>query len=413
MKRSRACSSAGLAASVGDPPLRVLHVTPYFAPAFAYGGPPRSILGLCRGLLRAGVLVRVITTNAGGASRPALDVTEHAEYAGVPAQYLPLAPPRRLFAARGMRRALAAALPRHDLVHVHGIWHLPGWLAGRAARRARRPYVLSPRGMLAAGALRHHGARKRVAYRAFARGHVAGAALLHAGSEEEARRLAELGVPAPVVTVPNGVEVPVEMPPRGAVRRTLGLASDDPVVVFLGRIHPHKRLDLLAAAFAAVRAARPTARLVIAGPDEDGHRGALEPLFAGLGSSVSWLGEVGEADKWRLLADADALVLCSRSESFGLSVLEGMAAGVPVVVTRTCPWEDVEREGCGLWVDHDARAIADALVRVLGARDVRRAMGDRGRALARAKYSWDAVARTMADAYRAVLANRGHEGATP
>jgi glycosyltransferase involved in cell wall biosynthesis len=121
---------------------------------------------------------------------------------------------------------------------------------------------------------------------------------------------------------------------------------------------------------------------------------------------VHWLGEVADGDKWRLLADADALVLCSRSESFGLSVLEGMAAGVPVVVTRTCPWEDVEREGCGLWVAHDARAIADALVHVLGERARGRAMGDRGRALARAKYSWDTVARSMADAYRAVLADR-------
>ena len=394
------------------PPLRVLHVTPYFAPAFAYGGPPRSILGLCRGLQRAGVEVRVITTNAGGASRPALAVAEDAEYAGVPAQYLPLVPPRRLFASRGMRRALAATLPRHDLVHVHGIWHLPGWLAGRAALRARRPYVLSPRGMLADGALGHHRARKRVAYRAFTRRHVAGAALLHAGSDDEAHGLAELGVPVPIITVPNGIDPPDAMPPRGAFRRTLGLADDDPVVVFLGRIHPHKRLDLLAAAFAAVRAARPAARLVIAGPDEDGHRQTIEPLFAGLQPSVHWLGEVADGDKWRLLADADALVLCSRSESFGLSVLEGMAAGVPVVVTRTCPWADVEREGCGLWVAHDARAIADALVHVLGERARGRAMGDRGRVLARTKYSWDAVARSMTDAYHAVLANRPPEDAT-
>ena len=112
------------------------------------------------------------------------------------------------------------------------------------------------------------------------------------------------------------------------------------------------------------------------------------------------MGEVGEADKWALLADADALVMCSDSESFGLSVLEAMAAAVPVVVTRTCPWEEVETAGCGFWVPHDARALRGALARLLGDPVRARAMGQKGRALARAKYSWDAIGRRHGRALR-------------
>ena len=112
--------------------------------------------------------------------------------------------------------------------------------------------------------------------------------------------------------------------------------------------------------------------------------------------AVHWIGEVGEADKWALLADADALVMCSDSESFGLSVLEAMAAAVPVVATRTCPWEEVETAGCGFSVPHDARALAGALGRLLDEPVRARAMGQKGRALARAKYSWDAIAGAMA-----------------
>jgi glycosyltransferase involved in cell wall biosynthesis len=109
------------------------------------------------------------------------------------------------------------------------------------------------------------------------------------------------------------------------------------------------------------------------------------------------------SDKWALLADADALVMCSDSESFGMSVVEALAAGVPVVVTRTCPWEEVQSAGCGFWVRQDAEAIAFALEELLRDPPAARSMGQRGRVLARARYSWDVIARDMVEAYRNAL----------
>src|SRR3990172_42392 len=113
----------GGSSSVAEPPevvMRVLHVTPYFAPAFRYGGPPRSILGLCRGLARAGAAVEVLTTTADGpfdlpASPPDGDVWD-----GVAVRYLPRAFPRRLFGARGLGAGLDAAVSPADGGPVHG-----------------------------------------------------------------------------------------------------------------------------------------------------------------------------------------------------------------------------------------------------------------------------------------------------
>jgi glycosyltransferase involved in cell wall biosynthesis len=207
--------------------------------------------------------------------------------------------------------------------------------------------------------------------------------------------------------VPNGVEPPEgAREGRGAFRQRLELPPDAPLVVFLGRVHPIKRLDLLAAAFDRVLSRRPDARLVVAGPDEADHRRELAPCFARAGERVRFTGELVEAEKWALLADADALVMCSDSESFGASVVEALAAGVPVVVTRTCPWEEIEREGTGFWVPQDARAVAAALGRIFDEPDAARAMGARGRALARARYSWDSIGRAMAEQYRRVAAAR-------
>lgn len=385
--------------------MRVLHVSPYFAPAFRYGGPPRSILGLCRALQRAGVSVEVLTTTAAGDSDLPASPPGGNRYEGVDVRYLPRAFPRRLFGARGLGAALEAALTRADLVHVHGLWTLPGWAAARRARRAGVPVVISPRGMLDPGSVNRRAWRKRIAYGVVEKWNLRSAAFLHATSEAEAEALRLWAPGAPIVTLPNGVDGPETAPAAAAAaRRRLGIPAAAPLVTFLGRIHPIKRLDLLAAAFERVRAKRPDAHVVLAGPDEGGERKRLEPPFAAAGTHVHWAGEVVEADKWALLTGSDCLVLCSDSESFGTSVAEAMAAGLPVVVTHSCPWSVVEAERCGFWVPQEASAIAGAVAALLDDPAKAREMGARGKALAQRRYSWDSIGRAMAERYRSAAA---------
>src|SRR5262249_32474302 len=106
-----------------------------------------------------------------------------------------------------------------------------------------------------------------------------------------------------------------------------------------------------------------------------------------------------DQQKRALLGAATALVLCSDSESFGLAVVEAMAAGVPVVTTATLPGEELSAEHAGYYVPQTAAAIADALDDVL--RDAPRAaaMGARGRALVERRYTWSIVAQTVLKQY--------------
>jgi glycosyltransferase involved in cell wall biosynthesis len=386
--------------------VRVLHVTPYFAPSFCYGGPPRSVLGLCRGLQRAGVETEVFATTANGSSDLPASPPSGERYEGVPVRYFPRVFPRTLFGAAGLAAALDSRLASYDVVHVHGLWNVPTWIAARHARRAGCPYVLSPRGMLDRASMARHARRKRVAYWLTERRNLAGATLLHATSPPEAQTLERYRLGVSIVTVPNGVdERNGEARERGDFRCRWGL-GDAPLIAFLGRIHPIKRLDLLAKAFECVLAEQRGARLVLAGPDDGGHRQRLEPIFGEFGQAVRWVGELGEEEKWTLLTDADALVMCSDSESFGTSVVEALAAGLPVVVTQTCPWPEVQTVGCGFWVPQSADAIAAALLQILRDPVAARRMGASGRALVRDKYSWDSIGRTMADVYRAAVWRR-------
>src|SRR2546426_4090308 len=116
--------------------MRVLHVSPYFAPAFVYGGPPRSILGLCKGLQTAGIDVEVFTTTANGERDMPASPARGDSYDGVKVRYFARSAPRSLWNAHGLREALDASAGSFDVIHIHGLWHRPSALGARAATAA-------------------------------------------------------------------------------------------------------------------------------------------------------------------------------------------------------------------------------------------------------------------------------------
>lgn len=380
--------------------MRVLHISPYFAPAFVYGGPPRSILGLCKALRKIGVDASVFTTTANGTSDLAPSAAQWDIYESVPVHYFSRTFPKRFFRASTLAATLPRVIDDYDLLHVHGVWNYTNWNASLQARNLGKPYIISTRGMLDAGSMTHKSWRKRVAYTLLERDNLNAASFLHASSQAEAEAIARYALETKVFVLANGIEVPDEslLPPL-SFRKRFNLEGGESLIVFLGRIHPTKRLDLVSAAFAQVLKTIPTARLVIAGPNENNFRQHLAPYFNSIERSVHWLGEVGQEEKWSLLREADALVMCSDSESFGLSVIEALSAGVPVVVTRTCPWAELETEGCGYWVPQEAFAIADALTKILTNQPAAKIMGERGKALSTAKYRWEGIAKQMAEYY--------------
>jgi glycosyltransferase involved in cell wall biosynthesis len=285
---------------------------------------------------------------------------------------------------------------RPDLLHDHGIWLWTNHRSAQFAERGSIPRIVSVRGMLEPWALGHHRWRKRLAWRLFQARDLTTARAIHVTSDAEAESVGRRGLGVPIAVVPNGVEIPATLPPRhrGPRRRAL----------FLSRIHPKKGLPLLLDAWAGVR---PEGwELVLAGPDDGGHRAELETRVAGsaLEATVSFIGPVSDAEKWALYRSADVFVLPTRSENFGLVVAEALAAEVPVLTTRGAPWKELETHSCGWWVEVDSRAVAEGLRQALALSDEeRREMGRRGRGLVQARYSWAVAARQMKPVYTWLL----------
>jgi glycosyltransferase involved in cell wall biosynthesis len=378
--------------------MKILHVVGSYYPAAAYGGPVVSTRGLCSALAQSGEDVTVLTTDADGAQRLPAEWRGWREVDGC----------RVLYGARwfppDLSPGLFAAI-RHqvkDCVLVHATGTYNWFLVFLAAECRRRgvPLVVSPRGSLMAAARQHRQAKKALFDLLCHRRALARVSAFHATSDEEAKAILAVLPGVDVAIVPNGVAVPHGPPAH--------VAHQGPYVLYLGRLHPFKRVDRIINSFARART-EPAVELWIAGDGSAAYREELERTAAkaGVGARTRFLGPVAGLHKTELLAAAQALVLASASESFGMSVAEALAHGTPCVVAQTAPWKALEREECGFWVEDTVEALAEGIGRLLSLPPgVRDAMGARGRQWMMREYSWAAVAKRMLLFYESVAAGR-------
>lgn len=317
--------------------MRVLHVTPCYPPTWAYGGIPRVVHALATAQARAGLDVRVWTTDAFDATRRA-DVPARRVEAGVEVVVSRLAHNGLAWSHQLYLPLGHPPLEGVDVVHLHGHRTLLNWRAWRAARARGLPVVLTPNGT--APRLERKLGLKRV-WDALFDGEVPrDADRVVAVSKAEVRQLLALGVAGDrVVRIPNPLHLEEfsTLPPRGSFRAAHGVGAE-PLVAYLGQITPRKGVDRLVAAFARDLAG---ATLVVAGAP----RGMSLPDAP----HVRFPGTLEGPDRLALLVDADVLVYPSTDEIFGLVPLEGLLCGAPVVVGGDCGCgELISEAGAGL-----------------------------------------------------------------
>jgi glycosyltransferase involved in cell wall biosynthesis len=219
----------------------------------------------------------------------------------------------------------------------------------------------------------------------------------HATSDAEAQDIRALGFDQPVAVVPNGIDVPHRGSPQERTKS----------ILFLGRVHPVKGVPLLLKAWAAVEHDFPAWTLRIAGSDAgyygvSGHLSEVKTLAKQLGlARVDFAGEVLGDNKRSLLQSASVFVLPTKGENFGIAVAEALAHGMPAIVTKGAPWQGLEENRAGWWIDFGVDALVHALRQAIRTPpDELAAMGTRGRVWMIRDFSWEVIGQKMAETYR-------------
>jgi len=307
---------------------------------------------------------------------------------------------RQLNISGPLHDALRAAARESLVMHSHGLWSMssiyPTWVA-RRQKDIRT--VMAPHGALAPFAFRWRWWRKAPFWWAVQKKALRSFDALHSTGPGETRDLRQLGLKQPIIVVPNVVPIPDKWrdPPNDARPRR---------AMFLGRLHPIKGLDTLIKAWRLVQDRFPDWELELVGPEDlKGYRLLLSQLAGELGvQRLIFSGPALNGDRDAAYNRADLFVLPSHSENFGLVVGEALAHGVPAIACQGSPWQRLESQGCGWWVEHAENTIADALCEAMSHSDPElRAKGARGREWVSREFSMPRVAQLTRDAYAWLL----------
>ncbi len=345
-------------------PLRVLHVIARLLPDD--GGPPEMLRNLAANYAAIGDTLEVATLDDPAA--PYLRECRFSVHA--------FGPPASTYGfSRSLLRWLRGNVARFDLVIINNVWLFPAVAAWLAATRAGVPYAVFTHGALDVFFKRRYPLKhlKKLMYwpLQYQILRMASAVLFTSEGEREAALASFRPNCWTSVVVPYGTNRPEGSPEaqREAFLSACPALRGRRFLLFLSRIHEKKGCDLLLEAFARTAADQPELALVIAGPDQMHLQAKLEAraVRLGIGDRVFWPGMLRGAQKFGAFRAAEAFVLPSHQENFGIAVVEALACGTPVLIsTQVNIWREVVDAEVGLAEPDTLEGTTRLLARWLG-----------------------------------------------
>jgi glycosyltransferase involved in cell wall biosynthesis len=371
-----------------------------------YGGTSKVIKELAQGVGNLGITVDIITTNANASDTLDVPINIWIQEKYYRVQYFSCWHRNDFIVSSSLITWLFNHVVDYDLVHTNTIFAPLVLLTHWVCKLRKIPYIMTPHGMLEPWALSYKAWKKRFYYALFEKPALQQTSAIHVLANSEADSVKSLGFQHTIV-VPNGIHRQEfeALPDPEIFYQQFPVTRNKTLILFLGRIDPKKGLDLLAPAFATVQSQFPQTHLVVAGPDSIGFLPTARSYFAQAGclEAVTFTGMLTGSLKYAALAAASLYVAPSYSEGFSMSVLEGLASGVPCVITTGCNFPEAAAAKAAHVVNIDADAIADALIECLSNPQKAKAMGNRARDLIFQKYTWDRAAERLIQVYTAII----------
>ena len=385
--------------------MKILIVIP--ALGHIYGGPSKSVVELAEALGSLGISIDIVTTNANGASNLDFPLCTWITKKYYRIQYFPY---WNIFDYKftwPLTTWLFEHVSNYDLVHTNAIFSYPVLPTYWACQLHKVPYIVTPRGMLEPWALAYKSWKKHFYFTLLEKPALQNASAIQMLASTEAERIKDLHLKTPLVIIPNGIHRQdfEHLLSPALFYEKFPIAQNKTLIIFLGRIDPKKGLDLLATAFSKVHKQFPETHLIIAGQDNIGFLPTAKKYFAETGciDAVTFTGMLTGSMKYAALAAASVYVAPSYSEGFSMSVLEGMAAGLPCVLTTGCNFPEAAASGIANIVDINGEEIANALIQFLNNPQQAKAIGNRARQFILNHYTWQEIATKMIQVYRQIL----------
>ena len=286
----------------------------------------------------------------------------------------------------------------YDIYHANGIWTYPTFKTIRTARKQDKPCVVTIHGMLNSNALKMTSFKKQLFLKLFQKRDLESVACIHATSEYEAKCIRALDIRTPISVIPNGV---VDY----GLRHTY---NNDGIIRFgfVGRTDPVKNINVLLEAWLSLGKKAQNCQLTIIGGGNNPkylkklHNFVKERNI----TNIEFTGLLPKEKALQEMAKLDYLILPSRSENFGMVIPEALSMGIPCIATKGTPWEELNTNNCGWWIDGNTESIADAIQNASATRsDDYKLMANNAINLVRDKYSIEKTVEELIKLYKRLI----------
>lgn len=308
--------------------------------------------------------------------------------------------------APGMALALRKNIDKFDVVHLHEYRSFQAIFVHNYAVKHRVPYVLQAHGALSSSFQKSN--LKSLYDRLIGNQMLQNSSRIIALTNLESEQCKSMGLnPSKIEITMNGIELREfnNLPEKGEFRASHSISIDEYLVLFLGRIHAIKGINLLLESFADLANEMDNVRLIIVGPDH----GYLLELnkkidYLGIANKVLITGPLYGDEKLRALVDADVFVLSSIYETFPMTVLEAFACNTPVVMTDSCGIADIVSNNCaGLVSSYNKQDLKECISKIILDENLRNRLSSRGRELVNRSLNLDRCIDNIYNVYVKVI----------
>lgn len=397
--------------------MKILQVTSTFYPAWAYGGIARIVYELSRGLVAKGHEVTVYTTDVYDRKRRLnIGKDNPVDIEGIKTYYFKnisnkLAYDYRFFLTPKIISVAKKEISSFDVIHLQEYYAFQNVIIHHYARKYNIPYILNAHASFCPAHRRQKSKAKNVFTRLFGKRILSDLSKAIALTPEEKNQFLMVGIDKDKIKIiPNGIHLSefASLPHKGAFKEKYSIPKNTKIILFLGRLHKIKGLDLLVRSFYRLAKSMSDIKLVIVGPDE-GHLSVINRLVKKLGleKKVLFTGGVYQKEKFSAYVDADVFVLSSYSEGFSITVLEACASGTPVVITDYCNIPEVADYKTGFVVKCDENEIGKALYEILSNNELRKKFSENGKIMVKEKFTWDKIIGQVEEVYKEVNRKSG------
>ena len=371
--------------------MRILHVIRDLSPKT--GGPVNALIGLNETQQKFGHEVKILSTSYGitkdQIELPKNSIIETCNWNGWRFSFQ-------------FKSRLKKLIKWSDVIHIHMLWEYPSLITAMMARKLNKPFLLRPCGALEDRSLKISSWKKNFYLKFFSKSLFNHPCRLHFSSNDEKKNSTRFGMYKSIVVNNGVISKAKENVSKNIFYSSFPFLKNKKIILFLARVHPIKRPEFAILSFCKIFKKFPDTFLVIAGPFEKKYCNELKEIIKKykIENRVIFTGLLSGDLLYASYKACYLFILPSLQESFGISIVEAMAASKPVVISKNIAIANsIKKADAGIICEDNVEDYSSAVEKLLSSNSLQKDMGNNGKNLQKNFYDWEILSKQLETAY--------------